>query len=157
MAKTEKKHLASHLSRMEILVLQGGSWIIQVDIFFYCGCSMNHCVIYPINQVMTTCTSVFHVQSQTWSVPEDWPVHFAKLVLNWERWCWYFSIWFSQSSFEKELDAALVRYLSIVLDLTFLSSVIFGRSHLRGNKSMYFDGELALLNKILIVRWHKIS
>lgn len=42
-------------------------------------------------------------------------------------------------------------YLRIVLDLTAVSNVIFGRSYLRGKKSMYFDGELASLNKTLIV------
>lgn len=41
-------------------------------------------------------------------------------------------------------------YLSTALDLPAVSGVIFGRSHLRG-KSMYFDGELAPLNKIFIV------
>lgn len=40
-------------------------------------------------------------------------------------------------------------YLRVVLGLTAVSSVIFGRSHLRGKK--YFDRELAPLNKILIV------
>lgn len=54
------------------------------------------------------------------------------------------------SSFEKEfeLDASLVTYLSIVLDISAVSRVICCRSHLRGKN---FEGELAPLNKILIV------